>query len=96
MSLKDIALSEYTLDTLDGIGQLRRQMLEEPVHICIERARYITEYMKSCDADKEMEEHPVLFRARAVANYLDHKKAVIPDNSLLAASMRQCAASGYA
>lgn len=84
MELKDIALAEYTLDNLDGIGRLREQMFQEPVHICIERARYITEYMKQFDAEKEMEEHPVLFRARAVAHYLDNKKAVIPDKSLLA------------
>lgn len=84
MGLKDIALSEYTLENLDDIGQLKKQMVEAPVHICIERAEYITEYMKRYNAEKEMEEHPVLFRANAVANYLSHKKAVIPDKSLLA------------
>lgn len=84
MSLKDIALSEYTLENLDDIGQLRKQMIEAPVHICTERAEYITEYMKRYNAEKEMEKHPVLFRANAVANYLSHKKAVIPDKSLLA------------
>lgn len=84
MEAKEITLSEYTLQNLDHIEQLRQQMLEAPVHICTERAAYITEYMKQYDAEKEMEANPVLFRANAVANYLSHKKAVIPDKSLLA------------
>lgn len=84
MELRDIALSEYTLGNLDGIKELRQQMLKETPHICIERAKYITEYMKQYDAEKEMKEHPLRFRAGAVANYLNNKKAVIPDKSLLA------------
>lgn len=83
VTLKDIRLEEYGLEELDGIRELRDGMLREPVHICTERAWYITEYMKE-HGEEEMEEHPVLYRARAVARYLGNKKAVIPDGNLLA------------
>lgn len=83
ITLTDIRLSDYTLEGLEGIGKLRDEMLQAPVHICIERARYITEYMKA-HSQQEMEEHPLLYRARAVYNYLSNKKPVIADRNLLA------------
>lgn len=83
ITLKDKRLSEYTLKNLNGISELREEMRNEPVHICIERAKYITEYMKS-HGDEEMKRTPILYRAEAVYRYLSHKKAVIPDNNLLA------------
>lgn len=83
ITLTDIRLSDYTLEGLEGIGKLRDEMFQAPVHICIERARYITEYMKA-HSQQEMEEHPLLYRARAVYNYLSNKKPVIPDRNLLA------------
>ena len=76
-------MSEYTLQNLNGVLALREEMRNSPVHICIERAKYITEYMKS-HGDKEREEMPILYRAEAVYHYLSNKKAVIPDNNLLA------------
>lgn len=83
ITLKDKRLSEYTLENLNGISALREEMRSEPVHICIERAKYITEYMKAHD-EEEMRKNPILYRAEAVYQYLSHKKAVIPDNNLLA------------
>lgn len=83
ITLKDRRLSEYTLKNLNGISALREEMRREPVHICIERAKYITEYMKT-HGDEEMKKNPILYRAEAVYQYLSHKKAVIPDNNLLA------------
>ena len=83
ITLKDRRLSEYTLNNLNGISALREEMRKEPVHICIERAKYITEYMKA-HGDEEMKKNPILYRAEAVYQYLSHKKAVIPDNNLLA------------
>lgn len=83
ITLKDIRLSEYTLENLEGVGQLREEMLQAPVQICVERAWYITQYMKEHNRE-EMEAHPLLYRARAVYNYLSHKKPVIPDKNLLA------------
>lgn len=83
ITLKDIRLSDYTLEQLDGIGELRDEMFQAPVHICTERAWYITQYMKA-HTQEEMEEHPLLYRAQAVYNYLSNKKPVIPDKNLLA------------
>lgn len=65
ITLKDIRLSDYTLEQLDGIGELRDEMFQAPVHICTERAWYITQYMKA-HTQEEMEEHPLLYRAQAV------------------------------
>ncbi len=83
ITLKDIRLPEYTLEDLGGVGQLRDEMLQAPVQICVERAWYITQYMKE-HTREEMEAHPLLYRARAVYNYLSNKKPVIPDRNLLA------------
>lgn len=83
ITLKDIRLSEYTLDDLDIIKDLRTEMINEPVHICIERAFYITEFMKD-HTDSDMKKNPILYRAQAVYHYLSNKKAVIPDKSMLA------------
>ena len=65
ITLKDIRLPEYTLEDLEGVGQLRDEMLQAPVQICVERAWYITQYMKE-HTREEMEAHPLLYRARAV------------------------------
>ncbi len=83
ITLKDIRLPEYTLEDLEGVGQLRDEMLQAPVQICVERAWYIAQYMKE-HTREEMEAHPLLYRARAVYNYLSNKKPVIPDRNLLA------------
>ncbi|MDR0294272.1 MAG: hypothetical protein LBH95_09000 [Oscillospiraceae bacterium] len=83
VTLPDIRLQEYTLDTFPLLAELRAGLLGAPAVICVERAKYITEYMK---AHPDEESSPLLFRARAVANYLSHKKAVFPDGNLLPGS----------
>ena len=83
ITLEDKRLSEYTLENLNGISALREEMRSAPVHICIERAKYITEYMKK-HSEEEMKKNPILYRAEAVYQYLTNKKAVILDNNLLA------------
>lgn len=83
ITLKDIRLSDYTLEELAEVGELRDEMFQAPVHICIERAWHITQYMKA-HTQEEMEAHPLLYRAQAVYNYLSNKKPVIPDKNLLA------------
>lgn len=82
-TIKDIRMSEYTLNNLSEIKKLRDEMMNETAHICIERAHYITEYMKK-HTEEEMLRQPVLYRAKAIYNYLANKKAVIPDNNMLA------------
>ncbi|MDR1251760.1 MAG: hypothetical protein LBK62_06290, partial [Treponema sp.] len=82
ITLPDIRLQEYTLSTLDYLKELREQLLSTPVEICIERARYITRFMKTTPMD--MEQEPLLYRAKAVGSYLSNKRPVFPDNNLLA------------
>ncbi|MDR1576098.1 MAG: hypothetical protein LBS37_08855 [Treponema sp.] len=82
ITLPDIGLREYTLSNLDYLGDLRKQLLSASVEICIERAHYITQFMKTTPMD--MEREPLLYRAKAVNNYLSNKKPVFPDISLLA------------
>jgi formate C-acetyltransferase len=81
VTFNDISLREYNEDNLKILGELRKELLKAPVEICIERAVHITEYMKK---NPQEEKFPLLFRAKAVANYLKNKKAVFPDKSLLA------------
>jgi formate C-acetyltransferase len=82
ITLPDISLKEYTLSNLDYLSDLRKQLLTAPVYICIERARYITRFMKTTPMDVEKE--PLLYRAKAVSNYLSNKQPVFPDINLLA------------
>ena len=81
VTFKDISLKEYNNDNLKILGELRKELLQAPVEICIERAVLITDYMKN---NPEEEKFPQLFRAKAVANYLKNKEVVFPDKSLLA------------
>jgi len=85
ITIKDITLSQYPAKSDTYLANLREELLKAPVEICIERAKYITEYMKT-KTDADMEAQPILFRARAVANYLQQKKAIFPDMSMLAGS----------
>ncbi|MDR0307243.1 MAG: hypothetical protein LBI42_10450 [Chitinispirillales bacterium] len=78
ITLEDIALREYDGKSLLG---LREELLNAPVEICIERAVHITDYMKN---HKEEEKHPLLFRAKVVANYLSNKKPLFFGNNILA------------
>jgi formate C-acetyltransferase len=82
ITLPDIRLQEYTLSTLDYLKELREQLLSTPVEICIERARYITRFMKTTPMD--MKQEPLLYRAKAVSSYLSNKRPVFPDTNLLA------------
>ena len=82
VTLPDISLGEYALESLGDLARLRKELLTAPPEICIERARHITAYMKKPDVDPEAE--PQVFRARAVRRYLENKSAVFPDDNLLA------------
>jgi formate C-acetyltransferase len=82
ITLPAIGLKEYTLSNLDYLADLRKQLLAAPVEICIERARYITRFMKTTPMD--MGKEPLLYRAKAVSNYLSNKQPIFPDANLLA------------
>ncbi|HEX9061037.1 MAG TPA: pyruvate formate lyase family protein [Clostridia bacterium] len=81
ITLKSIRLPEYTLENLGRISELRRRQFETPVEICIERAKYITKYLKDM-ADPN--DSPIIKRAKAVNYFLSNKEPVFLDGSLLA------------
>ena len=51
IQLKDIRLQEYDLDNLQLLRELRKESLAAKPRVCIERARYITEYLKGASDD---------------------------------------------
>lgn len=81
VTLKDISLSEYNLDNLELLRELRKQQFKLRSAICVERAKYITEYLKY--KDKE-EDPPIVRRAKAVNYFLSNKSPLFHDNNLLA------------
>jgi formate C-acetyltransferase len=81
VTFEDITLRDYTLDKIKGLAGMRERLLKSPVEICIERAKYMTGYMKN---HPEEEKTPLLFRAASVAHYLSNKKCVFPDNNIIA------------
>jgi len=77
----DIRFKEYTLDNLGLISRLRRGQIKLWPEVCIERARYVTRYLRDMSSDTE----PMEIRyAKAVNYYLSHKEPLYPDDNLLA------------
>ncbi len=71
----------YSLDDLPLISRLRAAQLSLKPAVCIERARYVTAYLKDMSDDSE----PVEIRyARAVRHFLANKEAHFFDDNLLA------------
>src|SRR5579885_1662731 len=63
VTLSDIQLVDYTLETLGSLGELRTQCLRARAQVCIERAKYVTEYLRDFSVPEESAE---LRRARAM------------------------------
>ncbi|MCL2293880.1 MAG: hypothetical protein FWC36_03335 [Spirochaetes bacterium] len=80
ITLEDITLRNFTIENIKGLAELRKGLLNSPVEVCIERAQYITDYMKN---HAQEEKFPLLFRARSVAHYLSNKKCVFPDRNII-------------
>ncbi len=79
--LKDIRLQDYSLDNLDLIKRLRKAQIRIKPEVCIERARYLTRYLKNMSVDDE----PVEIRyAKAVNYFLSSKAPLFFDDNLLA------------
>ncbi len=81
-SLKDIRYREYDdFHNLELIKRLRDAQVKLEPAVCIERARYVTEYLR----DKSTDDEPMEIRyAKAVHHFLSHKKAHFFDDNLLA------------
>lgn len=79
---KDPDLTAYTLDKLPLLKELKERYLEVKTAVCIERAKYVTQYLKEADPD----ESPELKQAKAVANYLRNREPLFHNRSLIAGS----------
>ena len=80
---KDVSLKNYTLDNLNLLKELKREYLDIKTAVCIERAKFITDYMKKHENNNEPME---LKRAKAVNYYLTNREPVFHDNNLIAGS----------
>lgn len=80
VTFEDITLKDYSSNYLEN---LKLELINAPVEVCIERACYITEYMKA-KIDTDMKNKPLLYRAEAVSNYLKNKKPVFFGTNMLA------------
>ncbi|MEN6330567.1 MAG: pyruvate formate lyase family protein [Smithella sp.] len=81
ITLDDIRLSELTLESLPNIAKLRTAQINLKPQVCIERAHYVTRYLRDL-ADKT---EPMEIRyARAVNFFLSNKKPQFFDDNLLA------------
>jgi formate C-acetyltransferase len=83
ITLQDITLKDFTLESLPRLNELRRLSFARKPEICIERARYITEYLRLHDDPADA---PELRQAGKVNYFLQRKKAVFHDRNLLAGS----------
>ena len=78
--LKDIGLSDYNLDNLGNVKKLRADQMKVKPEVCIERARYVTRFLKEMSTEDE----PMETRyAGAVAYFLSQKEPCFFDNNLL-------------
>lgn len=83
ITLDDIRLQQHTLDSLPRLAKLRSRAFSLKPEICIERARYVTKYLKYLDDPKDS---PELRQAKKVRHFLKKKRAVFHDDNLLAGS----------
>jgi len=94
VTLSDISLSEFTLhDELQDaevkkthlklIENLRTQHFATRTEVCIERAKYITEYMKN---KENAGDPPEITRAKAIRHYMANRDPIFHDDNLLAGS----------
>lgn len=74
------ATFELKLDSFPGLSRLYDRLMNARKEICVQRARYITEYMKSEGA---WFEPPVIRRAKAVAHVLKNLEVKIYPDELI-------------
>lgn len=83
VTLKDIALKDYTLDGLPRLKELRGLCFARKPEICVERARHITKYLRYQD---NIDDAPEVRQAKKVQYFLSHKSPKFHDRNLLAGS----------
>ncbi len=81
ITLTDIRLADQDLNNLPLLKSLRQKSLSAKTEVCIERAHYITTFLR----DMAVRDEPMEIRyARAVNHFLSNKIPLFPDDSLLA------------
>lgn len=80
VTLKDITLAEYTLESLPLLKRLREGLLAKKPEVCIERARHYTKYLENASEDEPAE----LRYANAAKYFLSRKAPIFFDDNLLA------------
>ena len=75
-----IMYKDIELNDLPRVRQLKDKYFNATKEVCIERARYVTEYLRDHAVANDA---PVLKYAKAVRHFLRHKEALFPDNNLL-------------
>ena len=81
VTLNDLRLQDISLDSMPRLKQLRDACVQAKPEVCIERARYVTRYLR----DMSSEEEPMETRyAKAVNHYLSNKDPFFFDDNLLA------------
>ena len=80
VTLKDITLAEYTLESLPLLKRLREGLLAKKPEVCIERARHYTKYLENAPEDEPAE----LRYANAAKYFLSKKASIFFDDNLLA------------
>lgn len=83
ITLDDIGLKDFTLQTLPRLKELRSQYFSSRPEICIERARYITKYLRYHD---DASDSPEIRQAKKVSYFLHRKSAQFHDRNLIAGS----------
>jgi len=81
ITLDDIRLKNFKLENLPRLKELRSLSFARKPEICIERARYITRYLRDKD---DTNDSPEVRQARKVNYFLEHKRPVFHDRNLLA------------
>ena len=81
ITLPDISLQEWTLESIPRLQELRQRAFKLKPAICIERAHYITEYLRDRDDENDP---PEVRQAKKVRHFLKHKSANFHDHNLLA------------
>ncbi|MBW2734141.1 MAG: hypothetical protein JRH20_17265 [Deltaproteobacteria bacterium] len=80
VTLKDLCLHDFTLESMPLLAELRQLSFARKPEICIERARYVTEYLRDHDNAADL---PSLRQAKKVAHFLRRKTPALHDDNLL-------------
>ncbi|MCX5845126.1 MAG: hypothetical protein NTW12_02010 [Deltaproteobacteria bacterium] len=81
VTLNDLRLKDITLDSMPRLKMLRDKSIKANSEVCIERARYVTRYLR----DMSSPEEPMETRyAKAVSHFLSNKEPLFFDDNLLA------------